>query len=391
MILKANVLEALRSLAGAKQRTFLALLGIVIGIGSVIGMVSIGTIVQAQALREFLEMGVDLVTVRRDYGPDGGGELRLADVLDLQRAGETFLDVTPLIADRAGLGSGTEEQFVELMGTTESFASINKLRVREGRFLSDLDAYRYVCVLGEEAAQALRRLGPGELLGRPVPLGDRFYTVIGLLEKTPESRMRPGGINRAAIVPITTATRSFAGGEISSFMARVRGGKTTDQVRAEVQGHFARRDRTLRLDVTTAEDMRAQMEKQMQLFSLLLGAIGSISLIVGGIGVMNVMLIAVTERRKEIGLRRALGAQQRDIQTQFLIESVALCLAGGAIGVLVGIGASYVFAAYSQWQFLVAYQAILLGFGVASAVGIFFGLYPARAASRLDPITALRS
>jgi len=133
------------------------------------------------------------------------------------------------------------------------------------------------------------------------------------------------------------------------------------------------------------------MKKQMQLFSLLLGAIGSIALIVGGIGVMNVMLISVTERRKEIGLRRALGAQQMDIQAQFIIESVTLCLAGGIIGIFLGIGVSLIFAKLSKWEFLVSYGSIALGFGVATAVGIFFGYYPARQAARLDPIKALRS
>jgi len=133
------------------------------------------------------------------------------------------------------------------------------------------------------------------------------------------------------------------------------------------------------------------MKKQMQLFSLLLGAIGSIALIVGGIGVMNVMLISVTERRREIGLRRALGAQQKDIQTQFIIESVTLCLFGGILGILLGIIVSFIFALISKWEFLISYGSIALGFGVSAAVGIFFGYYPARTASRLDPIRALRS
>lgn len=127
------------------------------------------------------------------------------------------------------------------------------------------------------------------------------------------------------------------------------------------------------------------------ILSLLLGAIGSIALIVGGIGVMNVMLISVTERRKEIGIRRALGAQQSDIQSQFIIESVMLCLVGGLIGIILGTFVSYLFAYFTKWEFVVSYMAIILGFGVATAVGVFFGYYPARTASRMDPIKALRS
>jgi putative ABC transport system permease protein len=133
------------------------------------------------------------------------------------------------------------------------------------------------------------------------------------------------------------------------------------------------------------------MEKQMQLFTLLLGAIGSISLVVGGVGVMNVMLVSVTERKKEIGIRRALGAKRSDIQNQFLVEAMILSMLGGAIGIVIGIGVSYVLSIVNNWEYMISYMAILLGVGVSSSVGIFFGYYPAYQAARLDPITALRS
>ena len=140
----------------------------------------------------------------------------------------------------------------------------------------------------------------------------------------------------------------------------------------------------------SAEQLIAEMAKQSRLFTLLLGAIGSISLLVGGIGVMNVMLVAVTERRKEIGIRRALGAMQKDIEAQFLVESVILCLAGGLIGIALGVGAAYVLAKVNGWMFFVSGVGLALGVGVSSAIGVFFGYVPARQASRLDPILALR-
>jgi len=390
MLIKSNVVEALRSLVNARQRTILALIGIIIGIGSVIGMVSIGFVVQQEALRQFLEMGVDIITVRKEFSEEKTGGLRLADVLQLPELG-SIAEVAPFIASSTQVGPEKQQAFVEMAGVTESFLRLNKVRLKDGRLLSDLDAHRYFCILGEEAAATLQKLKPGPLLGQQFVLQNRLYTVIGLLERVPEGGLRPVSINRAALVPITTAERAFEGGEISSFMARVRGNPGTARIKRELDDFFAKRTRGLQLRVATAEELRERMEKQLQLYSMLLGAIGSIALVVGGIGVMNVMLISVSERRKEIGLRRALGAQRRDIQTQFLVESVALCLVGGVFGILLGVGASYGFAHYSGWKFLVAYHAVVLGFGVAAVVGIFFGYYPARSAARLDPIEALRS
>ena len=149
--------------------------------------------------------------------------------------------------------------------------------------------------------------------------------------------------------------------------------------------------RGMAVRIRSAEEIIAQMQKQMRLFTILLGAIGSISLIVGGVGVMNVMLVSVAERKKEIGIRRALGAQRSDIQLQFIVESILLCMVGGLLGIGLGIGASYGISIFSKWSFSLSYDAILLGVIVSAAVGIFFGFYPARQASRLNPIDALRS
>ena len=219
----------------------------------------------------------------------------------------------------------------------------------------------------------------------------RSFTVIGVLDKVAEGGLRPYGMNRAMMAPISTAFRTFQNPDINTIMARVTPHVPIEQLKADIQDYFQKKARGMQVDVTSAEELIERMKKQMQMFSLLLGAIGSISLIVGGIGVMNVMLISVSERKSEIGLRRALGAQQSDIQSQFLIESVLLCLAGGLIGIVLGMGISYLFAYFSKWQFIMSYSSIVLGFGVSTAVGVFCGFYPARTASRMDPIKALRS
>jgi putative ABC transport system permease protein len=211
------------------------------------------------------------------------------------------------------------------------------------------------------------------------------------LDKVDEGGLRPFGINRAMMIHISTALRTFQNADITTVMARISPQTTILHVKSDVQDYFQKKGRGMQVEVTSAEELIERMKKQMKMFSLLLGAIGSISLIVGGIGVMNVMLISVAERRSEIGLRRALGAQQSDIQSQFLIESVLLCLAGGFIGIITGIGISYIFAYFSKWQFIMSYSSVFLGFGVSTAVGVFCGFYPARTAAKLDPIKALRS
>ncbi len=389
MILKANITEALRSLVSAKQRTILALIGIVIGIGSVIGMVSIGGIVQNEALKQFKDMGVDIATIRKEAA-EKGSEMTLKDVLALKGYGDVA-DVAPYLTSSSEYGTGPKKMFLDQMGVTESFFDLNKLRVVKGRPITDLDAYRYFCVIGDETAEFLRSSGLSQPIGSSLPIGNRIYTIVGVMDKVSEGGMRPYGINRSVVVHITTAARTFPSSEINSVMIRLKGQTPPAAVKSEVQVYFEKKARGLRVDVKTAEELIANMKKQMQLFSLLLGAIGSIALIVGGIGVMNVMLISVTERRKEIGLRRALGAQQGDIQTQFIIESVTLCVAGGLVGIFLGILVSFIFSKVSNWEFMVSYSSILLGFGVATAVGIFFGYYPARQAAKLDPIKALRS
>ena len=390
-LLQVNFNEAFRSLWGSRQRSLLALIGIVIGIGSVIGMVSIGTIVQQEAIRQFKDMGIDIITIRKSYAEGKTAEFRLADTLNLPAEKRNILDVAPYLTGGTEYVLGRQKTSMEQMGVTASFFDLNKLTVRQGRALSDLDQYRYFCVVGSELADFMQKNGISPILGARVAGGDRSYIVVGVLDKTAEGGLRPYGINRAILVPLSTALRSFQNAEINTIMARVTTQVPISQLKMDVQDYFQKKVKGLQIEVTSAEELIERMKKQMQMFSLLLGAIGSISLIVGGIGVMNVMLISVSERRSEIGLRRALGAQQGDIQSQFLIESVLLCLAGGLIGIVLGISISYIFAYFSKWQFIMSYYSIILGFGVSTAVGVFCGFYPARMASRLDPIKALKS
>ncbi|MHB8121917.1 MAG: ABC transporter permease [Desulfuromonadaceae bacterium] len=404
MIIGANIKEAVRSLLSSKQRTVLALIGIVIGIGSVIAMVSIGKIVQEESLRQFKEMGTDVLTIESQFGGDeqSAGELRarsapkskikLADVLAIPAECPGISAVAPSVRGNGEASYGGKKlQNAGMIGVTESFLGINKLKISHGRFVSDLDAHNQFCTIGSMVAAEMRTLGSGDVIGKKLRVGQNLYTVVGVTTEVLEGGMRRFQPNETIYVHITSALRSSREAEISEIIARVSTGVTNTVARDQVLAYFKAKTKNTSVRVTSPEEIIAQMEKQMQMFTLLLGAIGSISLIVGGVGVMNVMLVSVSERRREIGIRRALGAKRGDIRGQFLIESIILSLIGGILGILFGVGASVIISHFAKWHFVLSSGAILLGVGVSNAVGIFFGYYPARQASLLDPIVALKS
>lgn len=392
-VFRSNLKEAYRSLVTARQRTILAVIGIVIGIGSVIGMVSIGEIVRHEALRQFMDMGIDVIVVSKSFrGDPGSSAFKQAAVVDLPSRSLGVVEVAPYANSSDALQIGGQTRYFQLFGVTSAFFSINKLALDHGRAIRDFDARAQFCVVGAGTASYLRSGGVRELLGHKLTLGDRLYTVIGVMDRVADGGgMRPGGLNEAILVPLGAAMKLWPSGDINQFLARIEPGRDLRLLRSGLERYFEKTCGGLKIELRTAEEMIASMEKQMALYTLLLGAIGSIALIVGGIGVMNVMLISVSERRSEIGVRRALGAQKGDIQLQFILESVALCLVGGFLGILTGVGVSYVFARVSHYGFGISVVAIVLGVAVSTVVGLFFGYYPARKAASLDPITALRS
>lgn len=403
MIVKTNIKEAADSLYSSKQRTLLALVGIVIGIGSVIAMVSIGRIVEEEAIGQFKNMGIDILTIRKDsaMGNEAGSRaglqspavaIQLKDVLEMPAYCPGIGSVAPFVTQGGEMYyAGRKLEGDSLLGVTQSFWDMNKLTAKEGRLLSDLDEYSQFCVIGSSVYQKMMKAGGRHVIGEKLRIGDGIFTVVGALKEVPPRGMRQFEANDSVYSHITTALRIGSSAEISTITARVNPDVPHNAAQNQIREYFAKRTKTKNVKVTSPEEMIAQMEKQMQLFTLLLGAIGSISLIVGGVGVMNVMLVSVSERRKEIGIRRALGASRGDIKGQFLIESVILSLIGGALGILLGVGVSFIISFLAGWHFSMSYMAIILGVGVSSGVGIFFGLYPAIQASKLDPIVALRS
>ncbi len=387
-----NLREAVRSLTRARLRTVLGLVGIMIGIASVIAMISTGEIATAESRRQFEALGTDIVTVNvRGRIKDPGIPLETA--LALADAVPAIGEAAPLISSAGGVSFGSKRIDGSVRGATASLEDLGKLELVDGRFVSDLDIRQFWCVVGAKVADGMRRNGAWDIVGATVDLGGHIFTVAGELRRAEESHRMPVQLdtNRSVFIPITTAQRMNPDREIKQIVARAaRGVFHEDAVREVTAWLRERLEESVKFEVRSARQLIAQMENQLGLMTLLLGAVGSISLIVGGIGVMNIMLISVAERRREIGVRRALGASRGDIQRQFLTESVILTVAGGIAGTAFGTVATWGICRFTEWEFFVSELSIAVGLGVSSAVGIFFGYQPAYQASRLDPIVALQ-
>jgi len=394
-IFGANARQAVDSLTRARLRSILGLVGIMIGISSVIAMVSLGEIAKDQARKQFETLGTDLLLIRPSFGAAGIGEIP-AD------AAVAMADALPTIAEAAPRMLGNE-QFRHagktvgqggIQAVTAAFASINRLSLQTGRFVSQLDADRSFCVVGANIANKMREGGAERIVGETLEVGPLLFTIVGALESRTENYALPLHVDadRSIFVPIGAAHRMAREPRIDAIVARAGDGVDYRTAVASARSYFDSHAPGLNLDIVAAEELIAQMETQMGIFTLLLGAVGSISLIVGGIGIMNIMLVSVAERRREIAIRRALGARRRDIQSQFLIESVILTLVGGLFGIVLGLFATWVIGRFFLgWEFMVSGTSVVSGLATAVAAGVFFGFQPARQAARLDPIAGLQS
>jgi len=386
--------EGIHNLYAQKQRTLLALIGIIIGIGSVIAMVSVGIIAGAEQLRHHLKLGTDIMSIEKlRRGENRKAKITLEAVLALPKLVPSITMIAPFTGQWEPYNFAGKMDWALLLGVTESFQDLYQLQIKEGRFISDLDKNQPYVVVGQDIlamGEGFQNF-KGTLLGSNVRINRQIYTIIGILEDVPEPLFTPRYINWAFIMPMGTAQRYLEDNEIDSVTVRLEANSDYAAVGQQVKDYFAKQEKGLEVETHTAEKLIETKEQDAKRFTLLLGAIGSISMLVGGIGIMNVMLTSVMDRRREIGILRAIGARQRDIQWLFLMEAILLSLVGGVLGISLGIVASYFVAWFNDWQFLISSFAIFLGVGVSSGVGIFFGFYPAYKAAKLDPITALRS
>jgi putative ABC transport system permease protein len=394
---------ALRALARNKMRSALTMLGIIIGVGAVIAVVSIGQGAQYMVQQGIQAMGTNVVFVAAGSGRPGGirvgyggvKTLTIDDMNAILREIPLIKEAAPSVSSRRQVIYGNQNWSTSVTGTTPNFFEIRNWSIQAGSVFSDeeVDLAANVCVIGTTVARNL--FLDENPVGKTMRIGNLPFRVDGVLESKGQNVIGQDQ-DDAIYAPYTTVQRKISGitwvqfinaSAISPVASVAAVNPITSLLR---ERHRIRPGDDDDFFVRTQSEVAALMNQTQSVMTLLLGGIASVSLLVGGIGIMNIMLVSVTERTREIGVRMAVGATERDVQRQFLVEAVTLSMMGGAIGIFFGLVGSALISNFLSWPTLVSIKAIVTAAIFSAAVGIFFGYYPARKAARLDPIEALR-
>jgi putative ABC transport system permease protein len=403
MNLLRTIPVSLRALSRNKMRTFLTALGIIIGVGAVIAMISIGQGAKKAVEDRFNSIGTNLLFVRpgsrsfhgRRTGMGTYNNLTVKDAQAIEEECDAVIYVSPSISTRAQTVYGNKNWNTSIYGVGAKYTEIRNLEIEEGIFFDENMARtaQKVCVLGPEVYNNL--FEGADPIGQIIRIKKIPFRVIGVFQSKGESG---GWFNRddMIVIPYTTAQRRLL--EIDylhsidvSAVSMVRSMEAREQIEELLRiRHRIAPGAEDDFNVRNMSEIAEGAAESTKIFTILLGGIASVSLLVGGIGIMNIMLVSVTERIREIGIRMSVGAREKDILFQFLTEAIVLSVMGGLIGIGVGVGTSKLISHFAGWQTLISAGSIMLAFLFAGSVGILFGYYPARKASKLDPIEALR-
>lgn len=398
MKFKMQLHEALSNLLVSKLRSFLALLGVLVGTASVVAMVSGGNLATQAALQELTRLGTNLLSVsiysqnnNQQSAANTPKPMSYQAVMATPSKVHGVTLVGPYSQIYSQMSFHGQVLSGGIVGVTQDLQKIVGIRLKEGRFISDLDGYSMKCVIGNSLYKSIRQHTGEDLLNTQIQVGSQFCTVVGVMDQWQPNSFMYTDLNYSLLMPLKASMVISKYATISDIVFRLQKNLNIAQVKATVQEYIKLHTSNMSLFFMSPQQLIDSAKKQSDILTLFLAFIGSISLLVGGIGVMNIMLVSVVERKREIGIRKAVGARSKDIVSLFLIESVLLSLTGGVLGVVLGVITTYIIALFKGWHFTIFIMPITAGFCVSVLCGVFFGIYPAYKASRLDPIEALHS
>ena len=401
MLISETVAVAFQSIRANKLRAALTMLGIVIGVGAVITMVALGSGAQKAVNDRIAALGANTFTVYPGQQFRGGVSqatrvgMTTDDYLAVRNNARQIKAVVPELSSNLQVQYGSKNSNTSIVGTTANYPQVNNYTVTAGRFFTegDNDSRQRYAVLGADVPDQMESNGAA-MIGQTLMIRGIPFQIIGVLSaKGSQGFNNP---DEQIYIPLSTAQYRVLGtNRIRSMSIQVADSVPIQQGMVDLERvlraeHKIRPGQDDDFQIRNPQDILATQQEATKVFTMLLASIAAVSLVVGGIGIMNIMLVSVTERTREIGVRKALGATKNNIMLQFLIEALVLCLFGGILGILIGSGAAIVLSKVAQWNTLLSPTAIVVAFGFSAFVGLFFGIWPARRAASLDPIVALR-
>jgi len=392
---------AVEALGRYRLRTALSVLGVVLGVAAVIAMMSVSEGAARDALAQVDALGLDNIVAQSTGGLNAKGTMRRSLIAaDADRALALVPSATraaPVVSRYVRVGRGDRINPTQVLAAPASFQHILRVAAARGRLLSETDASARVCVIGAALAQQL--FGVRDPIGETIRIAEDHYRVIGVLHEQggdPQAgtTMAWHNVNRAVLAPLSSITgKTIAVGQnqpVEEIWVQVRDAERTVEL-GEVLRRMLLQTRTEdEFHIVVPRELLAQRYRTQRTFSVVVGSVAALALLVGGIGIMNIMLTSVVERTREIGVRRTAGAKRRDVTMQFLIETLLMTVGGGLAGIVIGAIVSMAISAYAGWSTYVSITAVLLGFVVSFLVGLVFGLYPAMKAAALQPVDAMR-